>query len=78
LHKYKLFLFIYSFVLVLVLIHNFVCAKVPAVTTAVAAPQTSVSPAAVPSVVSGAPTAVTPPTSSQGPPLPIQVVFTYV
>jgi hypothetical protein len=42
--------------------------KVPAATTAVAAPQTSVAPA-VPSVVSGPPGAVSPPV----PPLPIQV-----
>jgi hypothetical protein len=32
-----------------------------------------VAPAAVASVVSGAPGAVTPPASTQGPPLPIQV-----
>jgi hypothetical protein len=57
----------------LVLIHDFISVKVPAATPAVTAPQTSVASASVPSVVGGAPAAVTPPASSQGPPLPIQV-----
>jgi hypothetical protein len=53
---------------------NFVFIKVPAATTVVASPQTSVAPTAVPtSVVSGAPGAVTPPASNQGPSLSIQV-----
>jgi hypothetical protein len=63
----------FNFVSLLVLIHYFISVKVPAATTAVVAPQTSVASAAVPSVVGGAPAAVTPSSSSQGPPLPIQV-----
>jgi hypothetical protein len=55
-------------------LYNFMFVKVPAATAVVAAPQTSVAPTVVQtSVVSGAPGAVTPPVSNQGPSLPIQV-----